>query len=76
MASTFIPVGGHTREELAQAALLASVADDTPEGKSIVALAESMGHVAPAEWTGAGVEQIPFTAEKSHQRREPDRHRW
>jgi K+-transporting ATPase ATPase B chain len=63
MASEFIPVHGHTRDELAQAALLASVADDTPEGKSIVALAERMGYSPPPEWLGAGVEMIPFTAE-------------
>jgi len=63
LASEFIPVHGHTRDELAQASLLASVADDTPEGKSIVALAERMGYSAPAEWAGPNVELIPFTAE-------------
>ncbi len=63
MASEFIPVDGHTRDELAQAALLASVADDTPEGKSIVALSERMGYIPPSEWRGADVELIPFTAE-------------
>ncbi len=63
MASEFIPVDGHTRDELAQAALLASVADDTPEGKSIVGLAERMGYTAPAEWLGPAVELLPFTAE-------------
>ena len=63
MANSFLPVQGHTREELAQAALLASVADETPEGKSIVALAQSMGFHIPAEWQGADVEAIPFTAE-------------
>jgi potassium-transporting ATPase ATP-binding subunit len=63
MASEFIPVQGHTRDEMAQAALLASVADDTPEGKSIVALSERMGYAAPPEWRGPAVELIPFTAE-------------
>jgi K+-transporting ATPase ATPase B chain len=63
MASEFIPVQGHTSDELAQAALLASVADDTPEGKSIVALAERMGYTALPEWRGPDVESIPFTAE-------------
>jgi len=63
MANSFLPVQGHTREELAQAALLASVADETPEGKSIVTLAQSMGFQIPAEWQGADVEAIPFTAE-------------
>jgi K+-transporting ATPase ATPase B chain len=63
LASEFIPVHGHTHDELAQASLLASVADDTPEGKSIVALAERMGFTAPAEWTGPNVELVFFTAE-------------
>jgi K+-transporting ATPase ATPase B chain len=63
MANEFIPVQGHTRDELTQAALLASVADDTPEGKSIVALAERQGYTAPPEWRGPGVELVPFTAE-------------
>ncbi len=40
MASRFVPVGGHTEEELADAAQLASLADETPEGRSIVVLAK------------------------------------
>ena len=40
MASDFFPVGGHTEEELADAAQLASLADETPEGRSIVVLAK------------------------------------
>jgi K+-transporting ATPase ATPase B chain len=43
LASQFIPVGTHTERELAEAALLSSLADETVEGKSIVALAEQMG---------------------------------
>ena len=39
-ASAFIPVKGHTEEELAAAAQLASLADETPEGRSIVVLAK------------------------------------
>ncbi len=39
-ASAFIPVGGHTEQELAAAAQLASLADETPEGRSIVVLAK------------------------------------
>ena len=39
MASDFLPVGGVTPTELAEAALLASLGDETPEGRSIVALA-------------------------------------
>lgn len=40
MATDFIPVPGIPNEELAEAALLASLADETPEGRSIVALAK------------------------------------
>ncbi|MHB8430493.1 MAG: potassium-transporting ATPase subunit KdpB [Acidimicrobiales bacterium] len=40
MASEFVPVGGHTEEEVASAAQLASLADETPEGRSIVVLAK------------------------------------
>jgi K+-transporting ATPase ATPase B chain len=39
-ASTFIPAAGVTEEELADAAQLASLADETPEGRSIVVLAK------------------------------------
>jgi potassium-transporting ATPase ATP-binding subunit len=40
LADEFIPVNGHSVEEVAQVALAASVFDETPEGKSIVTLAE------------------------------------
>ncbi|HVA04505.1 MAG TPA: potassium-transporting ATPase subunit KdpB, partial [Acidimicrobiales bacterium] len=40
MASAFYPAGGHSEEELADAAQLASLADETPEGRSIVVLAK------------------------------------
>ena len=40
MASAFIPVDGHSEQELADAAQLASLADETPEGRSIVVLAK------------------------------------
>jgi len=42
MASEFFPVGGHTQEEVAEAAQLASLADETPEGRSIVVLAKNL----------------------------------
>src|SRR5215469_9985828 len=41
MADEFIPCGDTTEHALAEAALLASLADETPEGRSIVALAKS-----------------------------------
>ena len=42
MATDFMPASGVTREELAEAALLSSLADETPEGRSIVALAKHL----------------------------------
>lgn len=64
MATEFIPAVGVTREELAVNAMLSSLADETPEGRSIVALSKSMlsirgRDIRPAE----GSTFIPFTAE-------------
>jgi potassium-transporting ATPase ATP-binding subunit len=61
LASEFIPVGGHTEKEVALAALSSSLADETPEGRSIVTLARSLGY----ESSGAdpSAELIPFSAE-------------
>ena len=42
MATDFMPASGVTRDELAEAALLSSLADETPEGRSIVALAKHL----------------------------------
>jgi K+-transporting ATPase ATPase B chain len=62
MAAEFIPAPGVRPEELTAAALRSSLADQTPEGTSIVALAEQMGQRAdPTALDGA--EFIPFTAE-------------
>ncbi|MGH2535047.1 MAG: potassium-transporting ATPase subunit KdpB [Thermomicrobiales bacterium] len=61
-AAEFIPVDGVTRDDLAAAALRSSLADDTPEGKSIVALAEQLGQRADGA-SLEGAEFIPFTAE-------------
>ena len=62
MAAEFIPVDGVSREELTAAALRSSLADDTPEGKSIVTLAERLGQKADRSVLD-GAEFIPFTAE-------------
>jgi len=61
LAERFIPINGHTEREVAEAAMLSSVSDDTPEGKSIVALAERQG-LHPNGGT-ANATLIPFTAE-------------
>ena len=61
-ASEFRTVGGTSAAELAEAALLASVADETPEGRSIVVLARDRFGVATTSLPG-GAEVIPFTAQ-------------
>src|SRR5581483_1437997 len=67
LASEFIPVDGHTGAELVRAAHQASVADETPEGKSIVALAVRQRPGAldggSAEAIPPDAELVPFTAE-------------
>jgi K+-transporting ATPase ATPase B chain len=61
LASEFIPVGGHSAAQLINAALVSSLADETPEGRSVVELAHSLGY--QTEGPVAGAELIPFTAE-------------
>lgn len=61
-ATEFRPVGGQSMAVLSEAALLASLADETPEGRSIVALArEKFGQTASELPQGAEI--IPFTAQ-------------
>ena len=43
LAEAFIPINGHSISEIANVALAASIFDDTPEGKSIIRLAEKFG---------------------------------
>ncbi|MCC7023402.1 MAG: potassium-transporting ATPase subunit KdpB [Thermomicrobiales bacterium] len=62
MASEFIPAPGVPAAALTAAALRSSLADETPEGKSIVALAEQLGQHADRRVLD-GAELIPFTAE-------------
>ncbi|HRA48763.1 MAG TPA: potassium-transporting ATPase subunit KdpB, partial [Thermomicrobiales bacterium] len=62
MAAEFIPITGVSPDELIQAAMRSSVADETPEGKSIVALATTLGAVIHPELQ-ARAEFIPFSAE-------------
>ena len=61
-ASEFRTVGGISQQELAEAAFLASLADETPEGRSIVVLAREKFHVA-ATALPAGAEVVAFTAQ-------------
>ena len=62
MASEFIPVGGTSEETLAEAAMLSSLTDDTPEGKSIVRLAEERFQWSAATRDRTGMSFIPFSA--------------
>jgi K+-transporting ATPase ATPase B chain len=62
LAFQFVPVGGHSEAELTDAALRSSLADETPEGKSIVALAEQKGAQVDDQAL-QGAELVPFTAE-------------
>jgi K+-transporting ATPase ATPase B chain len=62
MASEFIAAPEVRPEELTAAALRSSLADETPEGKSIVAFAEQLGQRADPSAL-AGAEFIPFTAD-------------
>ena len=61
MAAEFIPVAGVTERDLGEAAYLSSMADETPEGRSIVDLAESRYPLVPPEMAGA--ELVPFSAQ-------------
>jgi potassium-transporting ATPase ATP-binding subunit len=60
-ASEFIPVAGVSEEELADAAQLSSLADETPEGRSIVVLAKERYGLREREVAHA--ELVPFTAQ-------------
>jgi potassium-transporting ATPase ATP-binding subunit len=60
-ASEFRAVGGTSEAELAEAALLASLADETPEGRSVVVLARERHNLQRPLPQGAEI--IPFTAQ-------------
>src|SRR3954469_8493656 len=60
-ADAFLPVDGVSEQELADAAQLSSLADETPEGRSIVVLAKERYDIRERELVGA--ELIAFTAQ-------------
>ena len=62
-ASAFVPVKGVTEQQLADAAQLASLADETPEGRSIVVLAKQKFNLREREMAGLGASFVPFTAQ-------------
>ena len=63
MATEFIPAEGFTVEQLADAAQLASLADETPEGRSIVVLAKEKFNIRAREVKQLNATFIPFTAQ-------------
>ena len=62
-ATEFIPVSGVTEAELADAAQLASLADETPEGRSIVVLAKERYRIRGRELSDKTATFVPFTAQ-------------
>jgi K+-transporting ATPase ATPase B chain len=62
-ATQFLPVSGVTEKELADAAQLASLADETPEGRSIVVLAKEKFGIRGRDIHELGAKFIPFTAQ-------------
>ncbi len=62
-ATAFRPVRGVTEEELADAAQLASLADETPEGRSIVVLAKEKYGIRGRDMAELGATFVPFTAQ-------------
>ena len=61
-AAAFIPAQGVTEEELASAAQLASLADETPEGRSIVVLAKQRFKLRERDLTALHGTFLPFSA--------------
>src|ERR1700683_725116 len=61
-ASAFIPVAGITEEDLAGAAQLASLADETPEGRSIVILAKQRFNLRERDLQSLSATFVPFSA--------------
>src|SRR5579884_136993 len=62
-ATEFCPAPGISTERLADAAQLASLADETPEGRSIVVLAKEKYNLRGRDLTGMHAQFVPFTAQ-------------
>ncbi|HKH45492.1 MAG TPA: potassium-transporting ATPase subunit KdpB [Thermoanaerobaculia bacterium] len=62
-ATEFLPAAGITESELADAAQLASLADETPEGRSIVVLAKEKYGIRQRDIHALGAHFVPFTAQ-------------
>ena len=73
-ATEFIPMPGVTEEELAEAAQMSSLADETPEGRSIVVLAKESSAIREHDFAGHEPTFVPFTAANADERRRLQRH--
>jgi K+-transporting ATPase ATPase B chain len=62
-ATAFLPVAGVDARALADAAQLASLADETPEGRSVVVLAKEKYGIRERDIHSLGAEFVPFTAQ-------------
>lgn len=62
MATEFLPVSGQSELEFAKIAQLASIADETPEGRSVVVLAKSLFNLRAESLDPAHTTVIPFSA--------------
>jgi K+-transporting ATPase ATPase B chain len=62
-ATAFLPAAGVYERDLADAAQLASLADETPEGRSIVVLAKEMYDIRQRDLHALGAKFVPFTAQ-------------
>jgi len=63
MATDFLPAFGVTQNQLAEISQLASLSDDTPEGRSIVILAKEKFNIRGRDLSGFEIRNIPFTAQ-------------
>ncbi|MBV9947912.1 MAG: potassium-transporting ATPase subunit KdpB, partial [Myxococcales bacterium] len=62
-ATAFLPAPGCSKERLADAAQLSSLADETPEGRSIVVLAKEQYGIRERDVQALGATFVPFTAQ-------------
>lgn len=63
MATEFIPAPGVSESDMADAAQLSSLADETPEGRSIVVLAKQKYNLRERDLAALSAEFVPFTAQ-------------
>ncbi len=74
MAAAFIPAPGVSERDLAEAVVLASLGDDTPEGRSILAFARDRYAISPTRPETAAI--VPFSAQTRLSGLDHDGHSW